>query len=286
MDIVAKDLQLLGSRTRYWEYGTPASGPTIVVVHGYRGDHHGLEPVVRLLDDFHVISPDLPGFGDSTPMSERPHSIAGYVDWLAAFLDATGLAGSILLGHSFGSIVVAHAVAGGVPASGVVLVNPIADDPRKVAGIGATRFYYAVARRLPERAARAWLGNPLVVQGMSVKLAKTRDRELRRFIHGQHHAYFSRFGSRASIVEGFDASLSTTVAAVADRIAQPVLLVAGERDEVAPLAGQFELLETFPDARLDVIPGVGHLVHYETPDAAAHAIQAFAAERLGHGTRP
>jgi pimeloyl-ACP methyl ester carboxylesterase len=276
MDTVTRDLQVLGSRVRYWEYGTPGVGPTIVVVHGYRGDHHGLEPVVRLLPDFHIVSPDLPGFGDSTPMTEAPHSIAGYGRWLRAFLDELGGGtGAVLLGHSFGSIVVAHAVADGVPARAVILINPIADDPAKVTGIGATRFYYAVARRLPERAARAWLANPLVVQGMSVKLAKTRDRALRRFIHGQHHTYFSRFGSRTSIVEGFDASLSTTVAAVAERIPQPVLLIAGERDEVAPLAGQFELLDTFPDARLDVIPGVGHLIHYETPDAAAHAIRSF-----------
>jgi pimeloyl-ACP methyl ester carboxylesterase len=279
METVASDLQLLGSRTRYWEYGTPDSGPTIVVVHGYRGDHHGLEPVVKLLDDFHVISPDLPGFGDSTPMTEQPHSIDGYGVWLRAFLQELGLTGQILLGHSFGSIVVAHAVAGGLPAQAVILVNPIADDPSKVAGIGATRFYYAVARRIPERAARAWLSNWLVVRGMSVKLAKTKNRALRRFIHGQHHAYFSAFGSRASVVEGFDASLSTTVAAVADRITQPVLLIAGERDEVAPLAGQFALLETFPDARLDVIPGVGHLVHYETPQAAAAAIRSFVGDQ-------
>ncbi|WP_395639993.1 alpha/beta fold hydrolase [Pseudolysinimonas sp.] len=275
MNAVTHDLQLLGSRTRYWEYGTPATGPTLVVVHGYRGDHHGLEPVVNLLDDFHVISPDLPGFGESTPMTEQPHSIEGYGLWLRAFLAELGLTGDLLLGHSFGSIVVAHAVAGGLPAQAVILINPIADDPSKVAGIGATRFYYAVARHLPERAARAWLSNWLVVRGMSAKLAKTRDRATRRFIHGQHHAYFSAFGSRTSIVEGFDASLSTTVAAVADRIEQPVLLIAGERDEVAPLAGQFALLETFPDARLDVIPGVGHLVHYETPEAAAHAVRAF-----------
>jgi pimeloyl-ACP methyl ester carboxylesterase len=275
MDIVVKDLELLGGRTRYWEYGTPETGPTIVVVHGYRGDHHGLEPVVKLLDDFHVVSPDLPGFGESTPLTEAPHSIEGYGRWLAAFLDATGLTGAVLLGHSFGSIVVSHAVAGGLPARGVILINPIAYDPRTVRGIGATRFFYGVGRRLPERLARAWLSNWLVVRGMSVKLAKTRDKGLRRFIHGQHHAYFSAFGSRRSVVEGFDASLSTTVAAVADRIAQPVLLVAGERDEVAPLAGQFALLEAFPDARLDVIPGVGHLVHYETPVAAAHAVRAF-----------
>lgn len=272
---VTRDLHLLGSRTRYWEYGTAGSGPTVVIVHGYRGDHHGLEPVVNLLADFHVISPDLPGFGESTPMTDMPHSIDGYGSWLTAFLDATGLTDAILIGHSFGSIVVAHAVARGLPASAVILINPIADDPTKVAGIGATRFYYAVARRLPERAARIWLSNPLVVQGMSTKLAKTRDRRLRRFIHGQHHRYFSRFGSRASIVEGFDASLSTTVAAVAAKIEQPVLLIAGERDEVAPLAGQFALLEAFPDARLEVIPSVGHLIHYETPDAAADAIRGF-----------
>ena len=279
MDTVTRDLQVLGSRVRYWEYGTRGVGPTIVVVHGYRGDHHGLEPVVRLLPDLHIVSPDLPGFGDSTPMTAATHTIAGYGEWLRAFLDDLALGEEvILLGHSFGSIVVAHAVAGGVAARAVILINPIADDPGKVAGIGATRFYYAVARRLPERAARAWLANPLVVQGMSVKLAKTRDRDLRRFIHGQHHAYFSRFGSRASIVEGFDASLSTTVAAVAPLITRPVLLIAGERDEVAPLAGQFLLLEAFPDARLDVIPGVGHLIHYETPDAAAHAIRAFVTE--------
>src|SRR6478736_3201054 len=178
MEPVASDLQLLGSRTRYWEYGTPASGPTIVVVHGYRGDHHGLEPVVKQLGDFHVVSPDLPGFGESTPMTEQPHSIAGYGVWLEAFLEALGLTGEIVLGHSFGSIVVSHAVASGLPAKAVILVNPIADDPSKVAGIGATKFYYAVARRFPERAARAWLSNWLVVQGMSVKLAKTRDREL------------------------------------------------------------------------------------------------------------
>lgn len=274
MDSTATTVSVLGSQTRYWEYGSPAD-PTLVVVHGYRGDHHGLAPVIDLLEGFHIVSPDLPGFGASTPMTERPHSIAGYGDWLAAFLAATGTAGAVLVGHSFGSIVVSHAVAGGLAASHVILINAIATDPSRVAGIGVTRLYYGIARRLPERAARAWLSNPLVVRGMSVKLAKTRDRALRRFIHDQHDRYFSGFGSRDSVVEGFDASLSTDVSAAAARVDAPVLLIAGELDEIAPLAGQFALLEAFPDATLDVIPGVGHLVHYETPRAAAEAIRRF-----------
>ncbi len=275
-DIREHEATLLGSRTRYWEYGPADAATTVVAVHGYRGEHHGLEPVIVRLDGVRVVSPDLPGFGESTPMTEAEHSIVGYGAWLRALLDHLGVAGSaVVLGHSFGSIVVAHAVANGLPAPSVILVNPIARDAAGATGVGATRFFYGVARMLPERAARAWLSNPLVVRGMSVALAQTLDPDLRRWIHGQHHDYFSRFSTRDSVVEGFDASLSTSVLAVADRITQPVLLVAGEKDGIAPLDGQFELLDALPDARLDVIPDVGHLIHYETPVAAAAAIGAF-----------
>jgi pimeloyl-ACP methyl ester carboxylesterase len=274
--IVEGEIRVFGSRTRYWEYGPTDAARTIVAVHGYRGDHHGLEPIVAHLGGIRVISPDLPGFGDSTPMTGERHSVEGYGRWLRGFLDALALTGrAVLLGHSFGSIVVAHAVADGLQTPAVILVNPITTDPAKVGGIAATRLFYAIGRRLPEGAARAWLGHPLVVSGMSVKLAKTRDRELRRFIHDQHRRYFSRFASRATVVEGFDASLSADVTAVASRLAMPVLLIAGERDEIAPLEGQRDAVGVFPDARLVVIPGVGHLIHYETPDAAADAIRAF-----------
>ncbi|MEO5919994.1 MAG: alpha/beta fold hydrolase, partial [Pseudolysinimonas sp.] len=99
-------LEVLGSTTRYWEYGPADAARTVVIAHGYRGDHHGLEPVVALLPEVRFISPDLPGFGASTPMTGAPHSIEGYSRWLGAFLDALGLRGSaVLLGHSFGSMI-------------------------------------------------------------------------------------------------------------------------------------------------------------------------------------
>ena len=68
---------VLGSTTRYWEYGPADAAHTVVIAHGYRGDHHGLEPVIALLPEVRFVSPDLPGFGVSTPMTEAPHSIAG-----------------------------------------------------------------------------------------------------------------------------------------------------------------------------------------------------------------
>ena len=44
------EIEISGTRTAYWVYGDPAAPITIVAVHGYRGDHHGLEPVVAYLD--------------------------------------------------------------------------------------------------------------------------------------------------------------------------------------------------------------------------------------------
>ena len=64
--IVRRTVELSRGTTAYWEYGdADASTETLLVVHGYRGDHHGLEPVIAFLEGVRVISPDLPGFGET-----------------------------------------------------------------------------------------------------------------------------------------------------------------------------------------------------------------------------
>jgi pimeloyl-ACP methyl ester carboxylesterase len=65
------------------------------------------------------------------------------------------------------------------------------------------------------------------------------------------------------------------VAEFAANVAVPTLLVAAERDDIAPLAAQQALLPRFPDAHLVVVPGTGHLAHYEAPAAVAAAITGF-----------
>jgi len=65
------------------------------------------------------------------------------------------------------------------------------------------------------------------------------------------------------------------VGKAAPRITVPVLMIAGEGDRIAPLSGQHATVGLFPDARLVVLPAVGHLIHYEAAQAAADAIRAF-----------
>ena len=284
-----REVEVLGSRTRFWDFGPEDAADVVVLVHGYRGDHHGLEPVIAQLDGIRVVSPDLPGFGASTPLTQAPHSIAGYGDWLAAFIAALQLeAPPVVLGHSFGSMISSHAIADGMPARALILVNPITTDPKIAAGRGITaltRAFYGVTRAMPARLARLWLGNWLIVQFMSMNLVKTPDRTLRTWIHEEHHRYFNGFSDARTVAEAFDASVSTDVRAAAARVTVPTVLIAGEVDRIAPLDGQRSAVGLFPDARLVVVPGTGHLAHYETPDVVADAIRDFLAS-LPAGTPP
>ena len=83
------------------------------------------------------------------------------------------------------------------------------------------------------------------------------------------------FADRDTLRHAFRASVSHDVSEFAHRITQPTLLVAAERDDITPIEKERELAQRFGDATLVEIPQVGHLVHYETPGAAARAIAEF-----------
>lgn len=275
------ELTVLGSTTRYWVYGDPDAAFSVVIAHGYRGEHHGLEPVIAELPSVRFISPDLPGFGESTPLTDAQHSIDGYARWFTAFVAALDLAKPpVILGHSFGSIISSAAIVAGLQASSLILVNPIAvsglKGPRPFA-TWLTVAYYRAARILPEKVGHALLRNWLIVQFMSSSLVKTHNPARRKWIHAEHHAYFNRFANRDVVVEGFLASISTDVSQFAPRITLPTLLIAADLDDITPVAAQHELQELFPNATLRILTGVGHLIHYEVPELAAGAIRDFLA---------
>jgi pimeloyl-ACP methyl ester carboxylesterase len=273
------ETEVLGGTTAYWVYGRDDAPQTLLAVHGFRGEHHGLEPVVAHLGDVRVIMPDLPGFGETPAIPGREHDLETYADWLTEFA-AAAAPGAVVVGHSFGSIVASAAVAGGLPAPRLILINPIGapalEGPRGVFTRLAV-WYYDVGARLPRRVGEALLRNRLIVRVMSLAMVKTRDRTLRRFVHEQHDTYFSSFADRDVLRDAFVTSVSNDVRAFAPRIPQPTLLIAAVQDDITPIEAERRLRELFPAAELVEIDGVGHLIHYEKPREAAAAIKRFLA---------
>lgn len=280
------------------------------MVHGFRGDHHGLALLSDCLPDTEIYLPELPGFGHSPAFPDAEHTVDHYATAVLSAVQALGLVPTadrvedphgrpVLLGHSFGSVVASH-LAAQKPGrwSELVLINPICEPALSADGSAAERVlarlaqgYYATAAALPEPLGMALLSSPVVVWFTGTVMAKTEDRHTLAYLHDQHQSYFSAFDHRRVLVEAYRSSITGTVLDVADRLTLPVLLIAGAQDELGSVAGQERLARRIgtasPCVHLEMFEGVGHLIHYERAPEAATVVRRFlSAVQPSPGTEP
>lgn len=254
--------------TAVWRIGD--GGPKVVLIHGYRGDHHGLMGLAGAMPQVQFLIPDLPGFGKTPPL-DTTHDLAGYSGWLRELLGKVGPIDA-LLGHSFGSLVVSRSISDGLDVPKLVLQNPITTRAREAGGLAnrvADRYY-----ELGAKPKSNLLRSAAIVRGMSVALATTPNPALRRFIHKQHAEFFSGFASNEVAYQAYQAARSGNVLDYCESLPEKLLILAGERDVIAPIEGQ-RTLAKLTAGQLSVIPGVGHLTHYEKPFEVAQQLAEF-----------
>lgn len=236
--------------------------------------------------------------------SAKQYNLDFYARWLAECWRAADTP-RFVLAHSFGTQVLGRALSARLfePAA-VTLVNPILVTPfypltplnRVLRAVLV--FYYRLGAALPERVGRRLLADPFTVRLLSEFMAKTGSRALRRFIHGQHAAHFSGFSSVQTLYEAFRASIGgdcagltpadyrddgVTGRAVTVRAAVSALMIAGGLDAIAPPSGLrmhgVGAKTLFSGCEAVVLPGVGHLAHYERPlEVAGLAAEFFTAK--------
>lgn len=88
-----------------WPYleGGPRGGTPLLLVHGFGGDKDNWAMLApHLTDRYHVIIPDLVGFGDNVRDPALPYDIKAQTDRLIGFMDAIGLAKAHIVGNSMG----------------------------------------------------------------------------------------------------------------------------------------------------------------------------------------
>lgn len=273
-----------GSAVHYWTYHDDKQ-PTILMIHGFRGTHHGLEKIAKNLPDYHLIIPDLPGFGDSQSFAENSeHSLDQYVEFLHQFSRST--AATIVLGHSFGSIIASH-YAARYPdeVHRLILVNPISapalNGPKAVMTKLAL-FYYWLAEKSPERISNVVLSHQGIVDIMSRQMTVSRDPKLRAFIRQQHRDHFSSFASPKIVSQAFRAAVSNTVTEVVAKISMPTLVIGAKNDQVSSVKTQRAFSKALANGTYVELDDVGHLTHYEQPREVAAAVRAFLKQSPDH----
>lgn len=225
-------IEVAGVSIRYLEAGAGHVGLPVLMLHGFQfgADLFLRHPMPALAAEFHVIAPDLPGFGGSGIMAE--YGTVPYAQIVFAFMDALGYRRFNLLGHSMGAqIGIAMAAihperigrlmlvdSAGLPQAGPAWMNPV-----RMLADSSMRHYklYPTVFRLA-RQARAM-------------------REVLPMIQHDH---------------------------ITDRlkyVTMPTLVVWGSRDRVAPLEHGGLLAKHIPNARLAIIRGAGHMPFYQKP---------------------
>ncbi|MDB5176539.1 MAG: hydrolase [Candidatus Saccharibacteria bacterium] len=268
-----------GEQIAYWTHHDDKK-QTLVLVHGITGSHLGFQYLVPLLTDFRLIIPDLPGFGVS-PLPHDKLTLAELGELLIDFIEELDLKSPPhLLGHSMGSLVVAEAIRQqtAIADKKLILVSPVPSpvgmtDSRS-AGMLVSTLYYAASHRLPVIGKK--LSTSRKITRLSTKMIMTaKDKDLQEAIHN-HHFENLRYISSIGWYKRLYSQINRTGISKYKAALKPfdILMINGNKDKVTPISHQKKIAKSI-DAKLVVIPGVGHLAHYEKPTELAASISDF-----------
>lgn len=100
-----KNIKIHGINIAYRESGNPKN-PTIVLLHGYPSSSHQYRKVLNQLgDEFHLIAPDYPGFGNSDfPSSEEyEYTFDNIAETMNTFLELKGINSYAIMMQDYGA---------------------------------------------------------------------------------------------------------------------------------------------------------------------------------------
>src|SRR2546421_3914991 len=257
--------------TKVDTYNGPATvfrggaGEPLVFLHAAGGIQPGDPMLAALEERYELVAPLAPGFNDLAEIDEirDVHDLALYYDDL---LDALGLDGVPVVGHSFGGMTAAE-LACHVPTrvSKLVLIAAVGlwNGDYPVADLFATPFVQlkdllwgdanspaaqmaaAAFQNLDERGDEVVEMLVPMVQGMTTAakyMWPIPDKGLSRRLH---------------------------------RVKAPTLVIWGTDDKLTPPQYADDFAKLIPDARVEMVSGAGHMVTVEQPDQVVKLIDSF-----------
>ena len=271
---------VMGKEVAYWERN-PNWPQTIVMLHGFRGNHKGLTDMTQHFPGFRLILPDLPGYGESEPL-DVGHTITNYAWWLDEFVAALGLEDWVSWSHSYsGCIALVQAAEGEHKPSAVVSVS-LAAVRRDVASAVSTLYYWA-GQYLPRRVRRRWIASRTVdhATGRWLFMTATTNRRKALMLRGDRNLP----ALNAQVVtEEYMSARRTPLEPFAAMVQMPVLIIAGARDIIVPVKKLEKLVGLMHDGTLVIMEDQGHLAPIERPATTATITKRFIHGL--HGGRP
>jgi pimeloyl-ACP methyl ester carboxylesterase len=255
-------------------YQRGGSGEPLLLIQGMSGTHVAWgEPFVELLRrDFEVIVFDNRGIGHSGPV-EGPFTIVEMAEDTDGLLDALELESAHVLGISMGGMI----------AQELALAHP---ERLRTLALGCTYCGGPGSRLMPEENLRK------LAEGMA---SGDRGKAIRAGYEVNLSPGFRADASAFAAVE----AMATSVPARRETIelqmrailghdtsgrlgviSAPTLIVHGTEDGVLPVENGKQIASLMPQARLELLEGVGHMFWWEQPERSAELLREHAAARV------
>jgi non-heme chloroperoxidase len=248
--------QTRGMTTNGVIYGKIGAGPPVVLLHGWclsRGMWMYAEESLRAHNT--VITPDLPGFGDSAALA-GPYVLERYATAVLELLEELKLEKAVLVGFAFGAAVAMTAAArddtriGGLALIGVPSAAHAAYDkmPRAMRRDWpefARRSAIAICKGPVSDASLAWLASMFASTPLPVALET---------------------GALLGEFEPVDIAADVHVRS---------LFFHGEHDDVVPSTISQQCADRMTNARVEIVPGAGHLVPIDRTTEFGAALRSF-----------
>lgn len=239
-------------------YEAAGDGPAVVLIHGFPLQRRMWQPQLEGLSaaGYRVIAPDLPGFGASAPLPGGA-TMRGYAEALIDLMD---------------SLSVGRAVIGGMSMGGYVLLELLENHPQRASAAlflltKASADDAAGKARRTELARAAEEGRLSVVAdnfaGLLFAPGTPEEKpqlvnQVRDWMQGA-----SPVGVRDGLLAMRDRNDFSGALA---RFTLPALVIGAALDLAIPADHSRALVAGLPNARLEMVPGAGHMANLEESD--------------------
>jgi pimeloyl-ACP methyl ester carboxylesterase len=243
-------------------YIDKGEGKPIVLLHGFCGSSSYWEYVIpELSANCRVIAPDLPGHGQSDPLKDG-ETIEEIADHLKALLDELNLPEVTMFGHSLGGyITLAFAEKYGPQLKGYSLIHSTAFPDSEEAKKGRLANIEKVNQS----------GIYSLIDGLVPKLFSP-DNQDENYVGTAMEIGYST--SAQGAIDALNAMKDRPDRnRVLENSSLPVLLIAGEQDQVIPPEKTFSVSRA--NIKHSLIKDSGHMSMYENPQALIAELQGY-----------
>jgi pimeloyl-ACP methyl ester carboxylesterase len=228
------------------------------------------KPQFELADEFHVVAPDLPGFGGS-PVRSDPMTMRGFAEATIELLDLLDIESAVIASLSMGGLV-AMELGLGYPerVDGLVLAATTAEPTSH----GEVQERYAKAALLQERGMLPLAGE--MISDLFGPRA-SRDRALAQRIFTMMLCAPPDGAAAALRGRAARPDYSTLLRG----LSVPSLVIAGDHDAHASTAVVRQLVNALPEVELARFVDSGHMPNLEEPERFNYVLRDFARKHSG-----